>query len=236
MKSGWAGVAVDRMGAAEHDAAVERVRIEPDDLVVAAGLCRDVLVARLDDDWERPAANVDWTCRQALEHVSLMGIAYGLRLAARATRPPDYAPLVLTEATTAQLIETMHDSSAVLGEVARAASPSARAHHTAGIADPEGWLAMAIDEALLHTADIAQGFGDVFQPPDHLTSAVLDRLFPWWPREQPPWPALQWANGRRALPGHPNPGAAWLWQCAPLDEWDGTIPVWDVVDGRPAST
>lgn len=208
--------------------------IRPDDLVVAAGLCRDALRTRLDDDWERPAAHVDWTCRQTLEHVCLMGVAYALRLATRATTARDYAPVAVTQATPVQLIETMHDASLVLAEVARAAPPGARGHHTAGIADPEGWLAMGIDEALLHTADIAEGLGDVFQPPDDLTRAVLDRLFPWWPAEQPPWPSLLWANGRRALPGHPNLGAAWLWHCAPLDEWDGHVPIWDVEAGRPA--
>lgn len=215
---------------------MERATVEPDDLVAVASLCRDALLARLDDDWERPAANVDWTCREALEHVCLMGVAYGLRLAARAIRPPDYAPILLTGATTAQLIETMHDSSVVLAEIARAAPPDARGHHTAGMADAEGWLAMAIDESLLHTADIAQGFGDDFRPPEELIRAVLDRLFPWWPAEQPPWPSLLWANGRRDLPNHPNPGAAWLWHCSPLHEWDGTVPIWNVGSGRPAST
>lgn len=95
---------------------------------------------------------------------------------------------------------------------------------------------MAIDEALLHTADIAEGFGDVFQPPDDLIRPVLDRLFPWRPAKQPPWPSLLWANGRRALPRHPNPGGAWLWHGAPLEEWDGAAPIWDVEAGRPASS
>ena len=214
-------------------AAVERVTIVPDDLVVAAGLCRDALIARVDDDWDRPAANVEWTCRQTLEHVCLMGVAYGLRLAARATSSRDYTPVVVSQGTTAQLIETTHDASLVLADVARAAPPGARGHHTAGMADAEGWLAMAIDEALLHTADIAEGFGEVFRPPDELARAVLDRLFPWWPAQQPPWPSLLWANGRSALSGHVNPGGAWLWHCAPLDEWDGTVPIWDINAGRP---
>lgn len=210
--------------------------VGPEDLVVAAGLCRDALLARRDDDWERPAANVDWTCRQTLEHVCLMGVSYGLRLAARAGSPRSYAPVAVAQATIPQLIETMHDSSLVLAEVARAAPPDARGHHTAGMADPEGWIAMGLDKALLHTADIAQGLGGAFEPPDRLTRAVLDRLFPWWPADQAPWPALLWANGRGALPGHPNPGGTWLWQCAPLEEWDGRVPHWDTESGRPASS
>lgn len=214
---------------------MERVTITPDDLAVMAGLCRDALLVRRDDDWDRPAANVEWTCRQTLEHVCLMGVAYGLRLAARTTGDRDYAPVALGDATIVELIDTMHDSALLLAEVARAAPRTARAHHTAGMADPEGWLAMAIDETLIHTGDISEGFGDRFQPPDLLSRAVLDRLFPWWPSDQPPWPALQWANGRGALVSHPDPGASWLWHCAPLDEWSGIVPTWDVAAGRPAS-
>jgi hypothetical protein len=130
----------------------------------------------------------------------------------------------------------MHDSALVLGEVARSAPSGARAHHTAGMSDPEGWAAMGVDEALLHTADIAEGFGDVFKPSDDLIQAVLDRLFPWWPREEPPWLALLWANGRCSLPGRPSPGGTWLWHCAPLDEWDGNVPVWDAEARRPVSS
>jgi hypothetical protein len=36
-------------------------------------------------------------------------------------------------------------------------------------------------------------------------------------------PALLWANGRVALPGHPRQ-ARWRWHCAPLEEWDGVNP------------
>ena len=103
------------------------------------------------------------------------------------------------------------------------------------IADPAGFVAMGMDELLMHTHDIASGLGAEFEPPDHLIRAVLDRLFPWWPRQSELLPALLWANGRGALPGQDVLGAAWLWHCAPLEYWDGTIPRWDPIANRPAS-
>jgi hypothetical protein len=121
----------------------------------------------------------------------------------------------------------------ILAEVARAAPASARAFHPAGVADPSGWVAMGMDELLVHTHDIAKGLGVPFDIDGGLARLVLDRLFPWWPTDADPVAALLWANGRADLPTIPTPGAAWLWHCAPLAEWDGTIPIWDPVRKHP---
>ena len=132
------------------------------------------------------------------------------------------------------LVSTLYDAATVLAEVARATPPEARAYHPAGMADAAGFVAMETDELLVHTHDIFEGTDSGLAPSEHLALLVLDRLFPWWPREAPPWEALLWANGRRALPGHDNPGATWLWHCAPLEEWDGTVPSWYPAANRPA--
>jgi hypothetical protein len=95
---------------------------------------------------------------------------------------------------------------------------------------------MGMDELLVHTADIATGLGAAFTPDEEPVRLVLDRLFPWWPRGEEPWPALLWANGRLDLPGRPSLGAAWVWHCAPVEEWDGTLPRWDPVAGRPVAS
>ncbi len=78
---------------------------------------------------------------------------------------------------------------------------------------------------LVHCWDAARGLGVEFVPPTDLAERVLRRLFPWAPRHEPAWEALLWANGRVDLAGGPErPGPDWEWHCAPLDEWDGTIP------------
>ena len=93
------------------------------------------------------------------------------------------------------------------------------------MADTSGFLAMAIDEILVHGADAANGLGLAYDPPEHLARKIVDRLFPWAPTDTDAWTALLWANGRVRLPGHPEIAPNWGWQCAPLDEWDGTIRV-----------
>jgi hypothetical protein len=95
-----------------------------------------------------------------------------------------------------------------------------------------GFLAMGMDELLVHTHDIASALGAAFEPAPPVATLVLDRLFPWWPREAEPWQALLRANGRIALPGHAQLGEEWLWHCAPLVDWDGSIPRWDPVEKK----
>ena len=84
---------------------------------------------------------------------------------------------------------------------------------------------MACDEILVHCWDAARGFGLEFVAPTNLADPVLRRLFPWAPRGESAWQTLLWANGRTDLQSQPSrPGPDWQWHCAPLHEWDGTIP------------
>jgi hypothetical protein len=66
---------------------------------------------------------------------------------------------------------------------------------------------------LVHTDDIAGGFGVPFIAPESLCHRVVSRLFPWAPGEVDAWLALQWANGRVFLPGYGRLGANWTWHC-----------------------
>ncbi len=197
----------------------------PADLVATAEACAAALDPLAERDWDVPAAGLDWTCRQTIEHVC--SLRYAPVLATRSPTRRTLALGVVPGAPVADLLWTMEAMAHVLSEVARAAPPSARAHHVAGMADPSGFVAMGMDELLLHTADIAGGLGAPFAPGERLVVLVLDRLFPWWPRHVEPWSALRWANGRAELPGQPFLGQTWAWHCAPLAEWDGTIPRWD---------
>lgn len=204
-----------------------------DALVATTDLCSETLVGLASSDWSAPAAGTDWTCRETLVHLCSLGFSHQLTM--RATRFRPIAIGVRPGALIDELVWTMSVLMMVLADVARAAPPETRAFHPAGMADPSGWVAMGIDELLVHTHDIGAGLGTDFASAAEVARAVLDRLFPWWPRSAEPWPALQWANGRIALPGHPSPGANWLWHCAPLEEWDGTIPWWDPVASRPGA-
>ena len=91
---------------------------------------------------------------------------------------------------------------------------------------------MACDEMLIHTDDAARALGHRFRPPDDLASAVLQRLFPWVHGDEDAWELLCWANGRIALEARER-HERWAWHCAPLAEWDGSIP--DPPPRRPTS-
>lgn len=203
----------------------------PDDLIEVADRCHDFWTAQLDADWGRIAPHVNWSCRDTLAH--LCHLTYALDLATQSTERKQWALQSTHEASVDALATTAHGHALVLAAVARAMPSTARGYHTAGQADPEGFLAMAVDEFLVHTADIAAALQRPFEPSNTLARKVLDRLFPWWPTGNDPWRALLWANGRGELPGHSNPSDSWLWHCRPLAEWDGTVPRWDPAAAAP---
>ncbi|MFC7547480.1 hypothetical protein [Plantactinospora sp. GCM10030261] len=72
---------------------------------------------------------------------------------------------------------------------------------------------MGVVEILVHMHDVAAGLNLTWSPPADLCGAALRRLFPSAPAGREPWPTLQWATGRLALPGLP---ALTSWR------WDGT--------------
>jgi hypothetical protein len=197
--------------------------LTPGDVLIAANVSRKTLEAALDRDWSVRAGDLEWSCRRTLDHIVDSLMLYAASLATRAAgrmSPPRNGDL---DATVEHLLVSVGAAAAIMAEVARAAPPGTRAFHPAGLADVSGWLALAAEEILLHTDDIAQGLGLKFRPPDELSARIRARIFPWAPAEIDPWAALRWAAGRAALPDRERLGPDWYWHCAPLSEWDGTI-------------
>lgn len=207
-------------------AGAQQGRMRPADLVTAAGLVRSTLRPLIGADWSVRAGDLDWDARRTLEHLPDTLTWYAVQLATRARGDLPGPRHGDPSMSIADLLTVTVATATVLSEVAAAAPPTARAFHLAGRADPEGWVAMGCDELLIHADDIARGLGARFEPPAELCERVLRRLFPWAPPEPDPWQGLRWANGRTALPGRERLGADWVWHCAPLEEWDGTIPRW----------
>jgi hypothetical protein len=194
------------------------------DLVAAAELCVQVLEPHLGEDWTIPAGDLDWDCRTTLEHIVDDLWFYAAHLA---TRSRERLPFTRDGAPTASLSEVLRlvpSSAWVLARVVDEAPVEARAHHSYGLADPEGFVAMGCDEILVHSHDIALGMGFGFAPPEELAARTLARLFPWAPPDAEPWPTLLWCNGRTSLPGRERLGPNWTWHSAPLEEWDGRAP------------
>ncbi len=199
--------------------------LTPDDLLTAATVCRNALLPAREDDWSVPAGDLTWDCRRTLDHVVDALLFYAGQLVMRATRRLPALRNGDADQEVEDLLMSLGTAAAVLAEVARAAGPGSRAFHPAGMADGSGFVAMGCTEILIHTADIAEGLGRSFRPPDSLTAAVLERLFPWAPDVAEPWAAFRWACGRTPLPDRDRLGPDWWWHCAPLEEWDGTRKV-----------
>jgi hypothetical protein len=190
----------------------------------AAGATLRPLAGR---DWRVRARDLEMSARETLEHIIEGLTFYSRDLATPVVEPPGNEELVLRcapDTPIVGLIEGMEQCAAVLARVVAAVPEETRAFHPFGRADRSGFAAMACDEIVLHTDDIAAALRSTFEPPADLCERVLARLFPWAPAAGDAWDRLRWANGRLALPDHPRLGSDWRWHCAPLSEWDGTMP------------
>ncbi|MEX1007729.1 MAG: maleylpyruvate isomerase N-terminal domain-containing protein [Acidimicrobiia bacterium] len=197
----------------------------PDDIVEAANHVAATLAPATDADWSVPAGRLDWDVRTTVLHSASAVTYYSGHLASQTTT---WLPLILDmaiDATNEQVLRLLPATARMLAIVAAGSPGTARAYHEGGMADVSGFLAMAVDEVIVHGADAAAGLGLAYDPPEPLARKVLDRLFPWAPRDTPTWLTLLWSNGRASLPGQPDRPQNWGWQCAPLDEWDGEIRV-----------
>jgi hypothetical protein len=202
------------------------VETPEDEVRRAAALAGAALEPLADRDWDTPARDLDLSARQTLEHVVEGLVFYARDLATPVTEAPGEHELELrcvpgTPVT--GLVDGMRQAAAVVAAVVAATPDQVRAFHPFGPADRSGFAAMACDEILIHTYDIVAGFGVGFEPAAELCEHVLRRLFPWAPATGAAWDRLRWANGRIAMPDQPRQ-ERWRWHCAPLEEWDGSVP------------
>ena len=216
-----------------HRGPVHRGPVAADDLDLAVRLAVAVLREARPSDWAGRAGSLEWDCWETVEHLSDDLFAYAVQLGParppmdgevpfvwRSLRPGGPANAVHADraAGPAGLLQVLEACGALLVAMVRTTPPQVRAHHVFGAADPEGFAAMGTVETLVHTHDLTRGLGLDWDPPAGICARVLDRLFPDVPRDVvAPWPALLWATGRNALPGHPR-RTAWRWYGAPAAE------------------
>ncbi|GGU00889.1 maleylpyruvate isomerase N-terminal domain-containing protein [Actinomadura citrea] len=184
-------------------------------LRATADECLDLLSGAAGSDWTRPAHDLDWTCRETLDHLALGLIGYaGLLIA----RPSDrYIALFASLDAGAPIpacLEGIGIATSLLASAVRETPADARAWHPWGHSDRTGFAAMGITELVCHTYDIAHALGVRWTPPDEASAAVLDRLFPDAPTAHAPSDALLWCTGRVPLPERPRQ-ANW--------QWNGTV-------------
>ncbi|MDL4819052.1 maleylpyruvate isomerase N-terminal domain-containing protein [Actinomadura opuntiae] len=201
--------------------------VTPDDLERTVRSAVELLREAPPDGWDGKAGTLEWTCWETVEHLSDDLFAYAAQLGARpagrevpflweSRRPGGPANVTYADRDAGPdgLLQVLEACGAMLVALARTTPPDVRAHHVFGASDPEGFAAMGMVETLVHTHDVAQGLGLLWNPPADLCAKVLARLFPDAPRDTEPWPTLLWATGRGDLPGRPRP-TSWRWDGTP---------------------
>ena len=196
----------------------------------------ELVVGRLravqDRDWTRKVRGLEWTCWQTADHVATVVLTFAARIAVRTVDPFPMARCSDPDRSVPEVVDLIAAATRLLALGLADLPLGTRVFHPAGLADVEGYVAMACDELLVHAAEITAAVGDPFRPPDAIALRVARRLFPWAPGGFSGWDTLRWANDRAGLGDHPSPGPTWVWYCRPLVEWDGTVPEWDPIAGQ----
>ncbi|HVX42431.1 MAG TPA: maleylpyruvate isomerase N-terminal domain-containing protein [Mycobacteriales bacterium] len=201
--------------------------IRPDvcgaDVLAAAGACRELLDPWAGVRWDVPVPGMGLTVAQVVAHAANGPLWYAFDLWSGPGDDAAFELGVKADAANAAILLSLSNAARVCAASLDAAPAAIRGFHPAGSPDPSGFAAMACDELLVHTHDVARGLGRDFQPDADRAGRILARLFPWHEAGADPWRTLLWANGRLDLPGRPNQ-KGWRWHCAPLAEWDGAEP------------
>ncbi|WP_247702974.1 maleylpyruvate isomerase N-terminal domain-containing protein [Streptomyces sp. F63] len=124
-----------------------------------------VLGPQTSEDWTVPAGPLEWTCWQTAAHVGHDLLAYAGQLAAQPTDA--YLPIDLNvrpTASPADVLQAVTACGGLLSSALATANSTLRAWHW-GPCDPEGFAAMSVAEALLHTHDITRGLSVTWLPP-----------------------------------------------------------------------
>jgi hypothetical protein len=171
-----------------------------------------VLTPLADVDWQARAGSLEWSCWETAVHVAHDLASYAAQVAGRAT--DGYLPFDLVVAPrtgSREVLGVVVACGRLLSSAVASAGPGPVAWHW-GMADAEGFAAMGVAEALVHTYDITQGLGVAWRPPEPLCELVVARLL----ADAPSGPAsavLLWATGRADLEGHPRV-REWVWRAA----------------------
>ncbi|MFC9293555.1 maleylpyruvate isomerase N-terminal domain-containing protein [Streptomyces sp. NPDC057011] len=174
----------------------------PDLITEATAFSTAVLDKCTDQDWSRPAGELEWSCYQTISHLTQAVFGYSALLIARPTDRYIGLRFSVDEGTPPELaVEGIRIGGALLNSTLRETGPDVRAYHPWGTGDAAGYGAMHVLEVLVHSRDIAQGFG-LDQPlPDELCAPTVERLFPQAPAGFSPSETLLWCTGRAELPG-----------------------------------
>jgi uncharacterized protein (TIGR03083 family) len=194
-----------------------------DDVRAAAAAALAFLRPHAERDWSAPVPDLDFTVASVVAHAGEGPLWYAIDLTNGPADDAGFEVRIRPDAGPAPLLKSLETAASLCATAVDSMPATARGFHPDGAADPSGFAAMACDEILVHTHDAATGLGADFRPDPGLAGLVLARLFPWHQPGTDPWTTLLWSNGRLDLPGAER-ARRWRWHCAPLADWDGTVP------------
>ena len=113
--------------------------VGPNEVRTAAAVCRQELSNLVDLDWSVRARDLEWSCRQTLDHISNAQMFYASHLAFAAKERLPRAGEREYRLSIPELLLTVEVSAAILEHVIRATPASRRAFHSAGMADVSGF-------------------------------------------------------------------------------------------------
>ncbi|WP_197686087.1 hypothetical protein [Actinoplanes derwentensis] len=164
-------------------------------------------------DWQQPAAGLNWTCWETVEHIADDLFAYAAQLSSPdpASGAETYVPFawqhhrpdgpaltvfVKDHDKPDDLINVLLSSAGLLSAVVLTAPADRLAYHPYGDSDPAGFAAMGVVETLVHMHDVARALDVPWAPPEDLCDRALRRLFRDAPATGSRWSALLSATGR----------------------------------------
>lgn len=194
-----------------------------DRFALSARISIDRLGTLTDADWSVPAADLQWSCRQTVDHMVDCLFSYALQLAAQ--REEDWLPVgelhVRNGTSPHDLLDSLDAVSRVFVAVLGSASPTARASDGVVLLDLDDWAARGTYEMLLHTRDVCGGLSATFEPPAPLCTWTLDSTALWMFDRQravpgrSPWEQALLGSGRTVRSGTDG-------SVATVGEWEPT--------------
>lgn len=169
-----------------------------------------------------------WTSRQVVDHLCNTLAFYANHAVTRATsHQPRVRSLGEHELSDRELAQTVRTWSRLLAAVVGFGPDDWLGWHPLGMADGEGFIALACNELLVHTHDVASAHDEALTGDADLSQRLVVRLFPHDATRlgsHEPWDVLLYANGRRALGALPRQ-ATWRSRPAPhrRSEGDGGL-------------
>ncbi len=148
--------------------------VTADDVDLAVRLAVGVLREAPPEGWDGKAGSLEWDCSETAEHLANDLFYYAVQLGPQSPPLDTHVPIALRrkrpdgptvflyadrDAGPAGLLQVLEASGALLVAMVRTTPPRVRAHHASGVSDPEGFAAMGVVETLVHTHDLAEGFG-----------------------------------------------------------------------------